>query len=122
MSLLCPRHIATVMGGDVTGRDSVNVPGPGHSKIDRSLSIKINARAPGGFVVHSHCGDDPIECRDYVRERLGLELFDPRRGHQAFPQLSATSVSGAEDIRRRKEFAESIWRQSSSAAGTIVEK
>lgn len=122
MSQLDPRNIAIAMGGDVTGRDSVNVPGPGHSKADRSLAIKINARAPGGFVVFSHCGDDPIECRDYVRHSLGMEAFDPQRGHQAFPQLSVTSVSGEEDIRRRKEFAEGIWRQSSNPIGTIVEK
>jgi hypothetical protein len=52
--MLDVRKIAGILGGDVTGRDSVNVPGPGHGSADRSRSIKLNARAPGGFVVFSH--------------------------------------------------------------------
>jgi hypothetical protein len=50
------RNVAIILGGDVTGPDTVNVPGPGHSSLDRSLSIKIDERAPGGFVVFSHAG------------------------------------------------------------------
>lgn len=115
------RNIAHVMGGDVVSRDSVNVPGPGHSASDRSLSIKINARAPGGFVVFSHCGDDPIECRDYVRYCLGLEPFDPRAGHTAPPQFAVAVAGGIEDQRRRVEFSQKIWQQSGDPRGTIVE-
>ena len=69
---LTPQWVAAVLGGDINGRDSVLVPGPGHSRADRSLSIKIDSGAPGGFVVYSHAGDDPIECRDYVSAALGL--------------------------------------------------
>ena len=35
------------------------VPGPGHSRHDRSLSVRVNPDAPVGFVVHSFCGDEP---------------------------------------------------------------
>jgi putative DNA primase/helicase len=55
MTALDVRSIAKIMGGDVISRDSVNVPGPGHGKSDLSLSIKTNARAPGGFVDYSPC-------------------------------------------------------------------
>lgn len=117
---LDPRQIARIMGGEATGRDSVNVPGPGHGKADRSLAIKINPAAPGGFVVFSHAGDDPIECRDYVRNslRLGSWKDDARN-----PPPLSVAISGSDaDMERRKEFALKIWRQSSPATGTVVEK
>lgn len=64
------RSIAAAFGGEVAGRDSVRVPGPGHSKKDRSLRIKFNP--DGTFVTFSEAGDDWRSCMDYVRERLGL--------------------------------------------------
>jgi hypothetical protein len=53
------------------------VPGPGHSAADRSLSIKIDPTAPEGFVVHSFAGDDPLSCRDFVRQKLALPSRSP---------------------------------------------
>ncbi len=120
MSNFDARTIAHVMGGKVTGRNSVNVPGPGHSAKDTSLSIKIDARAPGGFVVYSHSGDDPILCRDYVRQRLGMETWDPRsNANFSVPPLSVTVSS---DEASRKAFAQKIWQQSTDPTGTIVER
>ena len=116
------RNIAHIMGGTVIGRNSVNVPGPGHSATDRSLSIRIDARAPGGFVVFSHAGNDPIVCRDYVRARLGLEPFDPRAGHTSPPQFAVAVAGGEVDQRRRIEFSQKIWQQSVDPRGTVVEQ
>jgi hypothetical protein len=70
---------AAALGGDVSGR-GVRCPGPGHSAIDRSLSVTPSAAAPDGFIVHSFSGDDPIACKDYVRAKLGLPEFKPN-GH-----------------------------------------
>jgi RecA-family ATPase len=71
------RRMAAVLGG-VVSNNQVLAPGPGHSREDRSLAIKIVADAPDGFVVHSFSpGDDPIACKDYVRERLNLPAFQP---------------------------------------------
>jgi hypothetical protein len=53
--------------------------GPNHSPVDRSLSIRIDPAAPGGFVVHSFAGDDPLNSKDYVRERAGMERWEPTR-------------------------------------------
>jgi hypothetical protein len=53
-------------------RNEVRAPGPNHSPTDCSLSVKFDASAPDGFVVFSFADDDPIRCRDYVREKLGL--------------------------------------------------
>ena len=71
------QRLAELLGGDVRGADEVSCPGPGHSAGDRSLSVKLDKDAPDGFVVHSFAGDDPLACRDYVRDKLGLAPFEP---------------------------------------------
>jgi hypothetical protein len=68
---------AAALGGDVSGRETILCPGPGRSPKDRSLSVKFDPTAPDGFLTHSHAGDDGRECRDYVRERLGLPRWQP---------------------------------------------
>jgi hypothetical protein len=70
------RQIARALGGEVHGRQ-VLAPGPGHAARDRSLAVKPQPSAPDGFLVYSHAGDDWRECRDYVRERLGLPAWQP---------------------------------------------
>ena len=72
------RQLARALGGDV-GNGEVLAPGPGHSAGDRSLSVKLDSAAPDGFLVHSFAGDDPIVCRDYVRQKLGLPEFEPNK-------------------------------------------
>jgi hypothetical protein len=69
-------QIAQALGGKVSA-GQVLAPGPGHSPIDESLSVKLSASAPDGFVVYSHSGDDVNECRDYVRSKLGLPSWQP---------------------------------------------
>ena len=71
--------LAKALGGEVN-RSQVLAPGPGHSAIDRSLSVKLDSNAPDGFLVHSFAGDDPLVCRDHVREKAGLEPFKPNGG------------------------------------------
>ena len=68
------RQVAHSLGGEISN-GQVRAPGPGHSPMDRSLSIKIDPDAPGGFIVNSFAGDDPIACRDYVRSKIGLDPF-----------------------------------------------
>jgi hypothetical protein len=72
-----PRQVAQALGGQVAGRDTILAPGPGHSRQDRSLAIRLDPAAPDGFLVYSHSGDDWRDCRDYVRERLGLPKWQP---------------------------------------------
>jgi putative DNA primase/helicase len=67
------RTIAARLGGDVASRDQVNAPGPGHSPRDRSMSVRL--KADGDFIVNSFAGDDPLVCKDYVREKVGLAKF-----------------------------------------------
>jgi hypothetical protein len=99
------RDIACVLGGEVSG-DQVLAPGPGHSRKDRSLSVKLSPDAPDGFIVHSFSGDDPIACKDYVRQRLGLPAFKPNndRGKHTIYFEYRDPISG--DIRYRKKRIE----------------
>jgi hypothetical protein len=78
ISISCHR-LAELLGGHVRGADEVSCPGPGHSADDRSLSVKLDKDAPDGLLVHSFAGDDPLACRDYVRDKLGLAPFEPKK-------------------------------------------
>jgi hypothetical protein len=70
------QHIAAHMGGeDHNGRQAL-VPGPGHSTVDRLLSITIND-AGDDVPVHSFGGDDPIKCKDFVRQKLRMDERQP---------------------------------------------
>ena len=104
-SALTLPNIAKALGGDVRG-GQVLAPGPGHSEHDRSLSIKLDKDAPEGFLVNSFSGDDPIICRDYVRNKLGLP--DPnekkRNGAQVMDSAQRAHLS---DRERAALFARS---------------
>jgi len=78
MMHISPQQLAAALGGEVSGNE-VLAPGPNHSPRDRSLSIKLDADAPDGMVVYSFAGDDPLVCKDYIRERAGLPQWEPTR-------------------------------------------
>src|SRR4051812_29327223 len=96
--------LAIKLKGEVVGRDSVIAPGPGHSPVDRSLSVRLT----GGekFVVHSFAGDSWQQCRDHVRESMGRPTF--ASCHRA---VSRTASRNAID---NTELALRIWRASRS--------
>jgi hypothetical protein len=120
---LDPRAIAHALGGSVVNRNSVAAPGPGHSRADRSLSIKLVPGAPDGFVVYSHAGDDPIHCRDYVRERLGLPSWRPCRPNEKRSPAPATPIAAParEGKSENRAIAVRIWHESQNPRGTIAE-
>lgn len=106
------RQIAAAMGGDVTGRDSCNVPGPGHSRKDRSLAIRVMRT---DFLVHSFANDDWKACRDHVLAKLGLG--DDWQSDKAPPQDTT-----GDDTERRKKFALKIWADCIDPRGTLAER
>ena len=144
------RTLAQALGGEVSN-GQVLAPGPGHSAKDRSLSIKLDSNAPGGFLVHSFSTDDPIACRDYVREKVGLPAFKPngRGRHQRISEstveraVMAAAAGQAQTDKpkgrivatyrrsverkpdrgdaKRSEVALAIWQSASAAQGTPVE-
>lgn len=112
--------IAKALGGDPAGRNSVLCPGPGHSPKDRSLSVMFSwSGGLDDFTVYSHAGDDWRECKDYVRDRLGLGEFGsflPRP-----TMLYQTPRPPPANDPEKAERAGSIWRQAGPTAGTPAE-
>jgi hypothetical protein len=126
---LSPRDIASALGGEVSGRN-VLAPGPGHSRHDRSLSIRVDATAPDGFVVHSFAADDPIACKDYVRQRLGLPQFATSRHREVSSAEQRAEWERRREASRHREVehralrqrqALTIWSEALAAPGTIAE-
>jgi putative DNA primase/helicase len=129
------RHVARLLGGVVVGRDRVLAPGPGHrSRKDRSLSIRVDDRAPDGFVVVSFAGDDWRDCKDYVRQCLNLSQWQPGGQDQRIPssrvkQFDVAAVNAeadegprwTEDDVKRINQARAIWRDGVNPAGTLAE-
>jgi len=92
---LDPQQVARALGGKAKGKQ-VTAPGPGHSRLDRSLAIICDPHAPDGFIVHSHACDDDIAAKDYVRERLGIPAWKPRgKGNGAAGSTNGRKTSDA---------------------------
>jgi putative DNA primase/helicase len=131
--ILDARTIARALDGEISGRQ-VLAPGPGHSRIDRSLSIRVEPSAPDGFLCHSFAGDDPIVCKNHVRQRLGLPEWTPgderdrrvdasRRAQfdRAEIDREATKRPRSEDDHHRIERAVAIWNEGDDPRGTLAE-
>lgn len=103
-SLQCAAH---ALGGELS-RGQILCPGPGHSPRDRSLAVRFDNQAPGGFIVTSFAGDDWAACRDYVRERLGIARTE--RTDCTEPRV-APSRKPANDDAARTARALSLWRE-----------
>src|SRR5262249_18059062 len=127
------RRAAQCLDGEVRGRNQVACPGPGHSRNDRSLSVRFDPSAAGGFVVHSFANDDPILCRDYVRQRLNLPEWKPgderdRRvpsSHKEFDRMAMDREAerrprSEDDLFRIKDAAE-LWHSAKDPRGTVAE-
>lgn len=108
------RSIAATLGGNIAGRNRVLVPGPGHSRRDRSLSVTFNGDS---FLCHSFCGDDWKECRDHVKALLGWSDDVPRHHNDNTPQIDTASLI---DEQRRIILAMRVWGESVSIEGTIA--
>jgi AAA domain len=97
---LDPKDVARALGGEAKS-GQVLAPGPGHSPVDRSLSVRIDPAAPDGFIVHSFSNDDAIACKDYVRSKLGLPTFESgansnyraRRSEDAVAKAMASAIA-----------------------------
>jgi len=114
---LNPSALAHALDGSVSGRNRISCPGPGHSRRDRSLSVLFDPAAPGGFVVHSHAGDDPLACKDHVRARLGLPGPEPRE-----PRRSPSSAVDLASDAERTARALALWHAADAPECTPVER
>jgi putative DNA primase/helicase len=127
------KTLARLLGGEPCGRH-VLCPGPNHSPKDRSLRVTPDASAPDGFKVHTFCHDDWRECRDHVREQLGLPAWQPGDGRYRSPADTyfwdefATNRDAEDnhqptsEERQRIEFAQALWKEARDPRGTPAEQ
>lgn len=120
MMAASPLHdIAQRIGGDVfAGGTRANVPGPGHSRSDRSLSLLLT---PEGRVVWKSFADDPAEA---VWTHLGLEKrpTGTPQDRQAWERMKRDRARRTLADRRRKlAFCEAVWTETQDANGSPVE-
>ena len=110
------RVIAHALGGEVSS-GQVLAPGPGHSRKDRSLSVRLSPGAPDGFLAFSHAGDDWRACRDYVRGRLGIT---PERRERPTSKRPTPEPRPGDDNRTR-DAARRLFAELVDARGTLAE-
>jgi hypothetical protein len=69
-----PYWLADLLGGDVEGL-KIYAPGPGHSCVDRSMSITIEPDSEIGYLYHSFSPQtSDLECYLYVESIINQEL------------------------------------------------
>ena len=116
--------IARALGGEVQGRQ-VLAPGPGHSRIDRSMSVRLSSQSPTGWITHSYVGDPFDLCRDFVTSKLGLDpdVWRSRSQGQARPTPVFTVPEPAPepDDAARIARARAIFDEAGPATESIVE-
>jgi hypothetical protein len=116
------RTIARAMGGTVQSGAAI-VPGPGHKPHDRSLRVFADPDAPDGFRVHSFAGDDPMQCRDYVRQKIGLPAWQPRAQHTHKNGHGRTNearpVNGAHKIATPQETENQTYHGKTTRAAAL---
>ena len=106
------RSLARALGGEVVG-GQVLAPGPGgHSRKDRSLSVRLSPTAPDAFLAFSHAGDDWRACRDHVKACLGLS-------REKAPRRPSKSRRRASEPRREDDGQNA--RALATAAGYAAE-
>ena len=101
-------------GGDLyRGGAEALIPGPGHSRRDRSLSLKLEGDR---IVFYSHAGDSARDCMAY----LGIDA-EKQRPQSRAEQEAATRRREAERRKRERRdlaFCEEVWRASIPLVGT----
>lgn len=116
--------IARLAGGEIY-RDGALIPGPGHSRDDRSLHVTLARNAPCGFTVHSYAGDDWRDCQDYVLGLLGRcrasEGAKWRKPHFSRREQPLHCEGREESDIRKMQYAHELWLKSTPAIGTQVE-
>ncbi|MGA0608412.1 DUF7146 domain-containing protein [Phenylobacterium sp. VNQ135] len=103
-------HIVAVLGGDLyAGGRRANVPAPGHSRADRSVSLLLSE---GRLVVHSFGAATWQEVLDDLRARGLLD-----EGRRLVGASGSAPAAPAEDLPHRADriaAAERLWREGGS--------
>ena len=111
--------IVAKFGGDLLqGGRAALIPGPGHSRRDRSLSMTLGHN--GQLLFHSFAGDSLREICAYLGEEQGANI----RSHD--PMLHHGAKQAADHARKRlmaeqKAWCGKVWDQTVAAERSLVE-
>ncbi|MBO6634422.1 toprim domain-containing protein [Parvibaculum sp.] len=108
---------AAALGGEIAA-GQILAPGPGHSKNDRSLAVRPDGA--GGVIVHSFADDDWRACRDFVRERLGLESSHLYRNSLPPERRAVPPERKPQEPDDRTSRAVELWRQAEPLGDTAL--
>ena len=127
-------HLARSLGGEVSGRNTISIPTPGHSRRDRGTTITCDPAAPGGLLVHSFNGGDPLQIKDMVRRTLGMPDWEPGDGQDrrirpdrvkawdkaAVDRDADETYTWTDEERQRIDRAETLWHEAADPRGTLA--
>lgn len=103
--------IVRALGGDLyAGGGRANVPGPGHSAADRSVSLVLS---DGRVIAHSFAGDDWRAVLENLFER-GLVDRDGR-----LIGAGVVSAASGPSARERRAIAQGLWAEGRPIVGTL---
>jgi hypothetical protein len=113
---------ARLLGGVVMSGDHVLCPGPGHSRTDRSLSVRFDPNVPGGFIVNSFAGDSPLKCRDHVRQCLGMPAFGSSSSSASTARTPRPKAPAPAEPPKPDPRAMAIWDYATAIEDTLGEE
>lgn len=118
MSNAIIRNLVGQFGGQTyNGGQSALIPGPGHSRRDRSLSVTTGTN--GATIFYSFAGDSYERVRDYLGI-TGSDFTRPRLG-AATKRRSADLKDRCQAQEQRADWCEQVWSQTIPAQGTPTE-
>jgi hypothetical protein len=100
------------------------------------LAVRIND-AGNDIVVHSFAGDDPLDCKDYVRAKLGMPQWQPGDGREHQRTIDPAHISSwdfaacdaevaarprSEEDAERILRAQRLWNEAGDPRGTAAEQ
>ena len=122
------RQITERFGGEVRGHRAY-VPGPGHSREDRSLAVWLCETSPLGVMTHSFAGDPWPACNDYIAAGVGAgpdywrsaRKPDPAEIQRQVEVRRRSEARASAAAARRQASARAICREGQNPIGTPVE-
>lgn len=118
------RAAVAQVGGDLyAGGTRAVIPGPGHSRKDRSLSLALTRDEPPRVLWESFANDDPKAVWAYL---ASLGLANTRQARPLNPrelqrQRAARRATEMAERERKLRFCADVWRGTVEAKGSPVE-
>jgi len=117
-----PHDFVKVFGGAVTGRDTCNIPAPGHGPTNRALSIKCvdNAR---GYILFCHNPDvSDTECLEHVDAGMAIQPSRRSRFQEAPCHREPDEQYHRAINAERSALARRVFDDAGDARGTLAER